>query len=87
MKHLRKCIGCGALKEQKDLIKITYVKSDKEAVINTDTKKFGRSAYLCYNNSCIEEILKKNKLQKCLKSSNIEDIRLQLEKFSQGIDL
>ena len=69
------------------MIKITLEKSSGKFFINPNSKIFGRSAYLCYNNSCIKEILKKNKLQKCLKSSNVENLRLQLEKISQGIDL
>ena len=47
----RKCAGCGVIKDRNELIKITN--ADGELVVNPDSKKFGRSVYLCYNNACI----------------------------------
>ena len=82
MKHLRKCIGCGEQKEQKDLIRITYVKESDEIIINTNSKKFGRSAYLCYNKSCKEITLKKNKLEKTLKRTIPEELKGKLIDFN-----
>lgn len=73
---LRKCVGCGEMKERSELIKITKT-NDGKIIINPDTKTFGRSAYLCYNQSCIETALKKSKLHKALKSAiNIEKTQL-----------
>ena len=51
---LRKCVGCGELKPRENLIKITKDYKDGNIVIEPDSKTFGRSAYLCYNQSCIE---------------------------------
>ena len=81
---IRKCIACSKLKNRDEMIKITLEKSSGEFFLNPNSKIFGRSAYLCYNNSCIKEILKKNKLEKVLKSANTKDLRLRLEEFSQG---
>ena len=67
---LRKCISCGALKPREDMIKITKEHSTNEVVVNPNSKTFGRSAYLCYNQSCIEQALKKNKLNKVLKTNS-----------------
>ena len=55
----RKCAGCGKIKNRNELIKITRQNPHKNLVINGDSKIFGRSAYLCYNNSCIEAAFKK----------------------------
>ena len=63
----RKCVGCGKIKDRQELIKIT--KTDDGIFVNPDNKKFGRSVYLCYNNSCIESAFKKNKISKFLKAS------------------
>lgn len=71
----RKCIACGQFKEKKDLIKITKQSSTGDVIINHDTKIFGRSAYLCYNISCIEGAFKKNKLQKALRTELPEDLK------------
>jgi len=81
MEHLRKCVGCGALKDRKDLIKITYSKKDNEIKINHNTKIFGRSAYLCYNKLCIENAFKKNRLQKSLKTAISEELKGKLIEF------
>lgn len=69
----RKCVGCGALKDKNELIKITKNFVDGKVVVNPNSKIFGRSAYLCYNKKCIELALKKNKLNRALKSS--EDLK------------
>ena len=66
---LRKCVGCGELKTRKNLIKITKDYKDGNIVIEPDSKTFGRSAYLCYNQSCIEAALKKSKLNKVLRTN------------------
>ena len=71
----RKCITCGEIKDTKDLIKITKQSSTGNVIINHDTKIFGRSAYLCYNKTCIEGAFKKNKLSKALKTPIQEDLK------------
>lgn len=71
----RKCVACGEYKDTKDLIKITKESSTGSVILNPDTKIFGRSAYLCYNISCIETAFKKNKLQKALKAPLPEDLK------------
>lgn len=65
----RKCIACGEIKNRDNLIKITRENSRGDVVINPDSKIFGRSAYLCYNQMCIVKSFKKNKLNKALKTS------------------
>ena len=65
----RKCVGCGEIKNATEMIKLTKNHISGEIRINPNSKIFGRSAYLCYNNQCIEQALKKNKLNKVLKTS------------------
>lgn len=62
----RKCISCGELKLREELIKITKEHASGNIVIQPDSKTFGRSVYLCYNQECINKALKKgiNKLLK-----------------------
>ena len=81
MKHKRKCVGCGALKEQKDLIKITFSKELNDVIINPNSKIFGRSVYLCYNNLCIINSMKKNRLQKSLKTPISEELKGKLIEY------
>ncbi len=80
-KILRKCIGCFELKNRKEMIKITCEHKTGEVFINPNPKIFGRSAYLCYNNSCIDNSLKKNKLAKFLKAKLTEELAEKLRTF------
>ena len=70
---LRKCVGCGELKPRENLIKLTKDFKTGKVVLNPNSLTFGRSAYLCYNQSCIELALKKNKLNRALKTG--EDLK------------
>ena len=72
---LRKCIGCGVLKPRKEMIKITKEHSTEQVVVNPNSKTFSRSAYLCYNQNCIEQALKKKKINRVLKISTSIDLK------------
>ncbi len=74
----RKCVGCGKIKNREELIKITKENTHGTIIINPSNKIFGRSVYLCYNNSCIEAAYKKNKISKALKASVPEDLKGKL---------
>ena len=73
--NLRKCAGCGELKSRKDMIKITKEFLTGKVIVNPDSKTFGRSAYLCYNQNCIEQALKKKKINRALKINNNVDLK------------
>ena len=74
----RKCVGCGQIKNRDEMIKITRRNTDGVAVINSDSKIFGRSAYLCYNHDCINKALCKNKLSKVLKTQINDELKGKL---------
>lgn len=75
---IRKCIGCFEFKNREELIKITREYKTNEIFINPNSKIFGRSVYLCYNDSCIENAFKKNKLAKFLKANLSEETKDRL---------
>ena len=66
---LRKCVGCGKLEDASQMIKLTKEYKTGEVVMAPNSKVFGRSAYLCYNQTCITNALKKNRLNRALKTS------------------
>ena len=68
MEHKRKCIGCGELKPQNELIKIMKEHDSETIVIQPDSNTFGRSVYICYNKDCISMSFKKNRINKVLKT-------------------
>ena len=69
----RKCVGCGKIMPREEMVKITKNHVNGKIVIEPDSKIFGRSAYFCYNENCQELALKKNKLNRALKTS--EDLK------------
>lgn len=74
----RRCVSCWQVKDRNELIKITANNANGDIIINPNSKIFGRSAYLCYNEACIEAAFKKNKLAKHLKSSIPNELKGQL---------
>ena len=72
---LRKCVACGELKPREDMIKITKEYLTENVVVNPNSKTFGRSTYLCYNQNCIEQALKKKKINRVLKISTSIDLK------------
>lgn len=65
------------------MIKITKDYCSGNVVIEPNSKTFGRSAYLCYNQECIDEAFRKKRINKALKTNvNIdkkilEDLMIQ----------
>ncbi len=77
MNKVRKCISCGELKSRSELIKVTKEHNSGNIVIEPDSNIFGRSVYLCYNQSCIDNAFKKNRINKMLKTdANIDKSKL-----------
>ena len=71
----RKCVGCGEIKPRKNMIKITKENLTGQLIVNPNSKTFGRSVYLCYNRSCIEQALKKKKINRALKTNADADLK------------
>lgn len=85
MNKIRKCISCGELKNRSELIKITKEHDSGKVVIEPDSKIFGRSVYLCYNQNCIDNAFKKNRINKVLKTSAITDKSKLYDLLGQGL--
>ncbi len=59
----RSCIGCGMVREKRDLIRILRT-PEKEFTIDLTGKKNGRGAYLCRNPECLEKAIRRHSLEK-----------------------
>ena len=74
---LRMCVACRQMKPKGELIKI--VKKENGAEIDALQKKFGRGAYICKDEKCIENAKKRRALSKhfkgALPDSIYDDIR------------
>ena len=76
---IRKCIGCFQDINRDELIKITREHKTQNIIINPNSEIFGRSVYLCYNNSCVEKAFKKNKLAKFLKAETTQETKKEIQ--------
>lgn len=83
-KNIRKCIACNTYKDKKYLIRIMINHLNGDILINPSSKYFGRSAYICSDNDCIDNAFKKMKISKILNKkvdpNILEKIKTVLEK-------
>ncbi len=61
---LRRCISCKKLLDRQQLLRVIRNKQDG-VVLNG--KSEGRSAYLCPNEVCLQDVLRRKRLQKALR--------------------
>lgn len=67
---LRKCLGCGEMKDKRTLVRIVR---NKEGEISVDFtgKKPGRGAYICKSTECLAKAQKAKRLERAF-STQIE---------------
>ena len=62
----RQCIGCGQMKDKKDLIRILKTQ-DESIIIDTTGRKNGRGAYICANEEFLAKAFKTKGLERSFK--------------------
>lgn len=75
---LRKCIGCMASKQKKELIRIVKSK-DGEIKLDVTGKANGRGAYICNDIECFKKVHKKRGLNKAFQQEVDEEVYKQLQ--------
>ena len=72
-KPMRRCIACRESKPQDELLRFTLIGDVITA--DTDIKNEGRGIYLCNDNECIENALKRKAFNRaCRKNVDAESI-------------
>ncbi|MCI8550102.1 MAG: YlxR family protein [Lachnospiraceae bacterium] len=78
----RQCIGCGEMKNKKEMIRILKT-AEGDIILDATGKKNGRGAYLCFDEECLERAVKGRGLERSFKmpvSSEVyESLRKELE--------
>jgi len=69
----RKCVGCGAVKNKGDLIRVVR-SPENEISIDLKGKKSGRGAYICKDESCLKKAVKAKKFERGLEVKITDDI-------------
>ena len=76
---MRKCVGCGEMKEKKDMIRVIKTPED-EIILDSTGRANGRGAYLCNDPECFNKALKNRGLERSLKSQIPEEVSQRLKK-------
>ncbi len=63
---LRKCTGCGEMKNKKDMVRVIRT-PEGEIVLDATGKKNGRGAYICPDAECFVKARKSRGLERSLK--------------------
>lgn len=70
---MRICVGCGASKSKRDLLRIV-MNSEGQVAIDRSGKAPGRGAYVCPTKECFELAYKARKLEKSFKHAVSQDV-------------
>ena len=70
---MRRCTGCGEMKEKKDLIRIVRT-PEGDIRLDRTGKLNGRGAYLCNDPACLRKAQKKRSLQRSLDTAVPDEI-------------
>ena len=60
---MRKCCACGKVANREDFIRILRNHKTGEYIINPNNKQFGRSIYICKDETCLKTAIKKKRLK------------------------
>ena len=87
---LRKCTGCGEMKEKRELIRVVKAPEKKdengnvisggELSLDLTGRKSGRGAYVCKNADCFEKARKARRFERSLSCKIPEDVYEQMSK-------
>lgn len=76
---LRQCIGCGEMKNKREMIRVLKTTGD-EIEIDATGRKNGRGAYLCPSVDCYQKAVKNRGLERSLKMAIPKSVYEMLEK-------
>lgn len=76
---LRQCIGCGEMKNKKEMVRILKT-AEGEIVLDATGKKNGRGAYICPSMDCFRKAKKSRGLDRSFKMAVRAEIYDRLEK-------
>ncbi len=78
---IRTCIACGAKRPKEGLLR--FVLTRETGVVEDRRGRLpGRGAYICNNKQCLEQAVKKNRLNKAFRKKGALSV-----KFVDGVDI
>ena len=76
---VRQCIGCGEMKNKKEMIRVLKDAED-QITIDATGRKNGRGAYICPSMDCYKKAVKNKGLERSLKMASPKQVYETLEK-------
>lgn len=82
---MRKCVGCGEMKNKKEMLRV--LKTPENVVVLDNTgRKNGRGAYLCFSKECLQNAAKNRGLERSLKMAIPKEVYESLEREFENIE-
>lgn len=75
----RQCIGCGEMKNKKEMIRILKT-PEGEFILDATGRKNGRGAYLCPSMECLKKAIRTKGLERSFKMAIPKEVYEALEK-------
>lgn len=82
---MRKCVGCGEMKNKKELIRVIKTQ-ENEFLLDATGKKNGRGAYICNTSECLAKAIKTKGLERSFKTSIPKEVYEQLQEEMNHIE-
>mgnify|MGYP002512255895 CR=1 FL=1 len=82
---MRQCVGCGAMKSKKEMMRVLKTAED-EIVLDVTGKKNGRGAYICKNAECLKAAKKSKGLDRSFKMAVSEEVYDSLTKEIETLE-
>ncbi len=76
---LRQCIGCGEMRNKKEMVRILKTSED-EILLDATGRKNGRGAYICPSAECFKKAVKSKGLERSFKMAIPKEVYEALEK-------
>ena len=86
-KHIpmRKCLGCGEMKEKNSIIRVVNTPED-EVKIDMTGRANGRGAYICKDRECLLKAVKTGGLNRAFKKNIASSVYEELKKEFDDIE-
>ena len=82
---MRKCVGCGEMKNKKELIRVLKTPED-EILLDATGRKNGRGAYVCRDQKCLLQAVRNKGLERSLGVKIPEEIYENLKKEMNALE-
>jgi len=82
IKKERRCVSCRVNKQQNEMLRVA--KLNNSFIVDEKHKLGGRGAYVCYNQECIANAIKKRAFNRAFKTNLGDELYQKLGEYEQN---